>query len=110
MTNPKFWRPFIASLILTPVFILLGLGSAGAGHRDYVLARILFPYTMLAALFFDTIVAPFVALAIAQFPLYGIVLGLAARGGRFLSALVFILAAHVLAAAVCFIKFSENFQ
>lgn len=103
------WAPFVASLVATPVFLLLGIGSAGAGHGDYVLARILFPYTMLSAILFDVIAVPFIVLAVAQFPFYGIALGAAARRGQFLAALCLILAAHVVAAIICFLPLSDNF-
>ena len=50
MKKQKVRAPLVASLVATPFFLLLGFASAGAGHGDYVLARILFPYTMLAAI------------------------------------------------------------
>ena len=109
MKNREFWMPVIASLAATPVFLILGLGSAGAGHGDYVLARILFPYTILSALFIDSIVAPFIVLAVVQFPLYGLALGKAAQKGRLLKTLCFILVAHVAAALICFLPIGDNF-
>jgi hypothetical protein len=59
------------------------LGSAGGGHGDYRLAMMLFPYTMLSALIFDSITVPFIALAIIQFPLYGVAPGYANQKERF---------------------------
>lgn len=70
----------------------------------------LFPYTMLSALAFDVISAPFMVLAVLQFPLYGFILGRAAECGRFARALAIILAAHALVAAPCFMPLNENFQ
>jgi ABC-type sulfate transport system permease subunit len=43
----------------------------------------LFPYTMLSTAIFDSITVPFIALAIIQFPLYGVALGYANQKGRF---------------------------
>ena len=60
MRRRKFWVPMIASLIVTPVALLMGIGSAGAGHGDYLLAIILFPYTLLSTLVFDSITPPFI--------------------------------------------------
>lgn len=73
----------IVSLVLTPFLLLLGVGSGGAGHGDYRLAMMLFPYTMLSTAIFDSITVPFIALAIIQFPLYGVALGYANQRGRF---------------------------
>jgi hypothetical protein len=73
----------IVALVLTPILLLLGVGSAGAGHGDYRLAMMLFPYTMLSTAVFDSITVPFIALAIIQFPLYGVALGYANQKGRF---------------------------
>jgi hypothetical protein len=106
----QFWLPLVASLVLTPICLLLGIASGGVGHGDYVLARILFPYTMLSALLFDVISAPFILLAVLQFPLYGFALGKAAERKRFLLVFLILLAAHALAAAACFIPFNESFQ
>src|SRR5688500_60773 len=110
MRNPEFWRPVIVSLAATPVCLFLGLVSAGVGHGDYVLARILFPYTMLSAFLFEEIGAPLIFLAVAQFPLYGLALGAAAKRGRLGTALLLLLVVHALAAAACFMEFGENFS
>jgi hypothetical protein len=83
MKTQSFLIPVIVSLILTPIALLLGVGSAGAGHGDYRLAMLLFPYTMLSTAVFDSITFPFIVLAIIQFPLYGIALGYANQRGRF---------------------------
>lgn len=83
MRTRSFWIPVIVSLVVTPIALLLGVGSAGAGHGDYRLAMMLFPYTMLSTAVFESITVPFIALAIVQFPLYGVVLGYANQKGCF---------------------------
>ena len=108
MKHPEFWKPVIASLVVTPVCLFLGLVSAGMGHGDYVLARILLPYAMLSAVLFKGIVAPLIVLAVAQFPLYGVALGAAAKRGRLSTALLLLLVVHTLAAVACFIDFGES--
>src|SRR5690242_17468490 len=65
------WMPFLISLIVTPVALVLGMMSAGLGHGDYFLAKWLFPYTMLSTVLFGSITIPFLLLGIAQFPIYG---------------------------------------
>ena len=51
--------------------------SAGAGHGDYFLAKILFPYTLLSTAAFERIEPPFIFLTFIQYPAYGVVIGLA---------------------------------
>ena len=110
MRGFRFWLPVIISLVLTPVCLLLGLASAGVGHGDYFLARILFPVTMISAVIFDSITIPFLILAVAQFPIYGVVLGTANVKSKLPRAAVGVVLAHLLAVAVCFLLTSENFS
>ena len=110
MGGKKFWLPVICFLAATPVCLLLGLASAGVGHGDYVIARILFPSPMLAAVLFGSVGAPLVVLSVAQFPLYGIALGAANVRGKMPLASVVLLAAHALSAAACFVVPGEIFS
>lgn len=90
----------IVSLVLTPIALLLGVGSGGAGHGDYRLAMMLFPYTMLSTAIFDSITVPFIALAVIQFPLYGVALGYANQKARFGLVAILIGVVHGLASYV----------
>lgn len=108
MARRKFWIPLIASLIVTPIALLLGVGSAGAGHGDYRLAMILFPYTMLSTTIFDSITTPFILLAIIQFPLYGVILGSASEKGRFVSTSILLSLVHCLALTAMLLIASDN--
>jgi hypothetical protein len=110
MASRKFWIPLIASFIVTPIALLLGVGSGGAGHGDYHLAMILFPYTMLSTTIFDSITAPFILLAIIQFPLYGFILGHANEKGRFVSIFILLCVLHCLASMAMFLVASDNFS
>jgi hypothetical protein len=104
----RFWLPLITCLAATPICLLLGFASGGAGHGDYVIARILFPFTMLAAVLLGSITAPFVLLAVAQFPIYGLVLGAANKKGRMALAPAVLVATHVIFAVGCFIAPGES--
>jgi hypothetical protein len=110
MKSSKFWIPLVVSLFLTPVFLFLGLVSGGAGHGEYVLARILFPFTMLSTRIFGSIVTPFIVLAIIQFPLYGLVLGTANVRRKMLVFSAGLVVLHSLSAALCFFVVGENFS
>ena len=110
MKRPKSWVPVIVSLILTPIALLLGIGSGGAGHGDYFWAKVLFPYTLLSAFVFGSITVPFILLAVAQFPLYGVGLGYADGFGRSARLALILLLMHVAAVAVVFLLADENFS
>jgi hypothetical protein len=105
-----FWKPVIVSLAVTPVALLLGIASAGAGHGNYFWAKILFPYTMLSTFLFESITAPFILLAIVQFPLYGFLLAFASGRKRLGSLAIGLAVAHILAAALCLFLASDNFS
>jgi hypothetical protein len=100
-----FWKPVIASIIVTPIALFLGLASAGAGHGDYILATFLFPYAILfiSAVSGEAPAFMVITLAVAQFPIYGIILGLAAEKKRFLFWLLVLVAVHALMTIVCFL-------
>lgn len=103
-------KPLVVSLIATPLFLLAAVASAGAGHGSYLLAKILFPFTMLSTLVFGSIIAPAIALAVLQFPFYGFILGKAnVKGSLRAQAAVFLLI-HVLAVAACFILIGDSFS
>ena len=102
--------PMITSLVVTPIALLLGVGSGGAGHGNYRLAMILFPYTLLSTTIFNSITLPFIVLALIQFPVYGFVLGSANEQGRFLSIGIILCVFHGLAAMVMFLIANENFS
>ena len=104
------WKPILALLALTPMALFLALVSSGAGHGDYLWARILFPYTMLLTLRFDSITWPLIWLAIVQFPSYGVVLGVANKHHRILLAAFGVLTMHLAAAVTAFKFLSENFR
>jgi hypothetical protein len=70
--------PFWISILATPVFCLIALFSAGMGHGDYLLAMLLFPFTLLATVFVQHPAAPsfdyfLYGSALLQYPVYGII-------------------------------------
>ena len=104
-------KPLVVSLVATPLFLLAAVASAGAGHGSYLLAKILFPFTMLSTLVFGSIVAPAIGLAVLQFPFYGFILGRAnVKGGGLWTRAPVLLFAHMLAVAACFILIGDNFS
>lgn len=108
--NRTFFVPLLISLIATPLFLLGGIASAGAGHGNYHRAKILFPLTMLSTVVFASITIPFIVLAVLQFPLYGLLLGRANAKGAFFRWAAGILIIHLLSVFSCFLLVGPNFS
>src|SRR5712692_5086016 len=77
MKSQRFWIPVGIFLGLTPFKLFLGLFSSGSGHGDYFLAQILFPYTLWSTAAFHSLRQSFLLLAIVQYPVYGLLTGIA---------------------------------
>lgn len=110
MRSRAFLLPLVLGLLLTPPLLLVAIASAGAGHGNYFWAKVLFPFTLLSVLVFDSITTPFIALAVIQFPCYGLILGKAnvrGRLGRYAGLLLLI---HSLAVIACFVLANANFS
>lgn len=109
------WSGFIGGALVgvgvTAWAVPLAVASGGAGHGGYVAARLLFPHAMLMTrLAGDTITPPLMLLALAQFPLYGGVIGLAVPKGRGWTALALVALLHAAAAGLCFSGMLPNFS
>lgn len=88
-------------LALTFPAIGLAVMSAGMGHGSYLAASILLPFAMLlTTLTGGEIAAPSIALAVAQMPLEGALIGAALAARRPLGAFL-VVSAHLLAVALC---------
>jgi hypothetical protein len=98
VTSSRFWIPIAVLLGLTPVMLFLGEVSASAGHGDYFLAKLLFPYTMLSTVRFGSIKQSFMVLAFIQYPLYGLILGIANLKHKLVVVTVALAVIHVLLA------------
>jgi hypothetical protein len=98
-------------VLIAPFPLFLAIVSAGAGHGHYEFARLFFPYTLLLTrLTGNTISLPLILLALAQFPLYGGLIGLCRDAKRAAFAALLIFVAHAAAAAVCFSGVIPNFS
>ncbi|MCB2066583.1 MAG: hypothetical protein KDE15_08090 [Erythrobacter sp.] len=89
--------------------LLAAFVSAGAGHGDYVAARLLFPYSMLLTLVEGRIGAVSLAIGLAQFPAYGALLGWL-RARRNPAAALALAGLHLVAAMACFTGILPNFS
>ncbi len=66
----------LSGIVLTVPACLIAFVSSGAGHGDYFLFKLVYPITMLSTFLFGSITAPFILIGLAQFPLYGYLVGL----------------------------------
>lgn len=101
---------FALGVPLTLLALIFAIASAGAGHGDYLAARLLFPVPMLVSLLTeDTIKGPSTVTALLQFPAYGAVIGWS--WARHMSYLPLLAAAvHIAAAITCFAGLLPNFS
>lgn len=98
----------VLGILLTPVALFFAVASAGAGHGDYVLARILFPLTILATYVTESIGVTGITIACVQFPLYGWLLGSAHHQKKKVPVLL-IPGFHVILVGLSFV-FSNGFS
>jgi hypothetical protein len=104
----KSWlpkNPFLTlGLLVTPVAILVGFISGGAGHGSYVAARMMLPYASALLGMYAGVVA---ILAFIQWPIYGFLID---RTRNKLWVVGAIVVAHVSLCWWLFTKSAENFQ
>ena len=92
----------VVGLLVEIPTLMLAIGSAGAGHGDYAVARALFPASMLLTLLEgDTIGAISITVGLLQFPIYGLVVAWCVIRRNYVPAVV-ITFLHTIAAIICF--------
>jgi hypothetical protein len=96
-------------MVVSIPLTLLAVASAGAGHGNYLWAKVFFPFTMLSTAVFQSITTFFLAVAVIQFPIYGLLIGRCARQRKALMASGVILSVHLIAIGLAFYYSSRNF-
>jgi hypothetical protein len=104
-----FPKATLAFVIVTPVFLFITVLAAGGGHGSYMPAKLLFPWSMAGTAFTASITEGLVAIAIAQFPIYGIVLDWARYAGRFKWGGLVLAGAHFVALDLAFLISNPSF-
>lgn len=105
-----FWESIVVSIAVTPVALFLGLVSTGAGHGDYFLAKLLFPYSMLSTVAFGEINLIFLVISLVQFPIYGLILAVGVQANMAKTIALATVAIHLFAVFMSFVLFSANFS
>lgn len=109
MKADSFWKPFLISLIATPILFFLIVLLTGGGHGTYFPAKLLFPYSAVSALLTGKVTTPFIIFSLFQFPTYGLVLGIANKRNYFTITAIFLFLLHFVAVVLCFVIPNENF-
>ena len=103
------WIGVAVALPVELFALLLGVASGGAGHGDYVLTRLLFPWSMLLTLIEGMIGPIGISVGIVQFPVYGGLLGWSIARRNY-SPLGWLVVAHLIAASICFTGILPGFS
>ena len=95
----------VSGVALNIPTVLIAVATGGAVDGGHILAKLLFPYSMLLTRFLgDGMDLPHIVLALGQFPLYGGVIGMSFSWKRLRWSVVGVLAVlHVLAAVACLV-------
>jgi len=102
-SNKSLTTFVIVGLALGLLFSLASLVLAAGGHGSYIPATVFFPAAMLLAIALKTISTLALGLAGAQWPLYGVLISMAARKRRAVQVISALGAVHILLIAACFL-------
>jgi hypothetical protein len=100
----------MGGVLIAPLAIFLAIVSGGAGHGHYISAKLWFPFTMASTYLFESIAAPFIALAIAQYPIYGWLVGRATEHVPARRILWVVGSCHVALATLLLLRPSMSFE
>jgi len=92
------------AIIITILVLVITIFSVGAGHGTYIIAKVVFPYTMIIAQLRNNIEIPGILIAIFQIPIYAYIANKKSKWTYVLIAL------HCLAIIACFTLNSSNFR
>jgi hypothetical protein len=99
-----------SAIFFTPIALFLGILSGGSGHGNYIIAKLLFPWTMLSTVTNESITAPFVYLAIAQFPFYGLMFATGSYFRVFRASAICLSFIHLIGVILSFIFVDSSFS
>jgi hypothetical protein len=101
---------FALGVLLELPTVIVAMISGGAGHGDYVAARVLFPASMLLTLIEGDTIGPLsIGVGLLQFPIYGVLLAWSLVRQNHLPVVV-VASLHLIAAIACFAVTLPNFS
>jgi hypothetical protein len=95
--------PVIVGIILGVILGFVSLLATAGGHGTYVPAALFFPGPLLLSIALNTISTSALLVAAAQWPLYGAVVGVAARRGYLREAIICLTVIHAALTMACFV-------
>jgi hypothetical protein len=95
--------PIIVGIVLGVLLGFVSFLATAGGHGTYVPAALFFPAPLLLSIALNAISKPALFVAAAQWPLYGAVVGLAARRGYPREAIICLTVVHALLTMACFV-------
>jgi hypothetical protein len=94
------------TVVVGVVAFVVSFLSAGVGHGSYLPFAIFFPYSFLATVLLGGGIGDIAGtLTLAQFPVYGLILGRAWLRDYLRRRAAFLIIAHVVVAAICTVIF-----
>lgn len=99
----RLLMPVIVGVALGVILGFASLVATAGGHGTYVPAALFFPAPLLLSIALNAISKPALFIAAAQWPLYGVAVGLAARQGRAREAIICLTVVHAFLAMACFV-------
>jgi len=104
-----FWFPVALFLGLTPFLLVLGLASWAGGEGNYFFTKLFFPFTMLSTIPFHSISWAFIVLGVVQYPLYGLLIGVANLKRKLLIWGLALAIVHSLSVIACLVLVNKPF-
>ena len=95
--------PVIVGGVLGVILGFVSLLATAGGHGTYVPAALFFPAPLLLSIAANAISKPALFVAAAQWPLYGVAVGLSARRGHAREAIIVLTVVHALLTVACFV-------
>ncbi|WP_143075922.1 hypothetical protein [Parafilimonas terrae] len=90
----KYKWAILFSLLTIPLLVI-AIFFAGAGHGSYAPAIFLFPFCLISLPLVGQITAPFIVMAILQYPIYGFILDAFKRSEKYKEVIYLILFTHI---------------
>ena len=109
MNSKAVLKSCLVGIAVTPGCLFLAFVSAGAGHGTYGMARVSYPYSMLLVRLTGSLTTPLLVLAVAQYPIYGCLLGLGLTQSKMRHAVLVLFAVHVSAVVATFSGLLSDF-